>query len=113
MTNQVGGGGVGFIWSMSEAGHEEEWRHSVAPIPGDKLAEILQASTDELKLLYEDVKIPTTGELEAESDSDDDSKGTKDDYQVTEFEKEVSCIGLQLADFRIGTKHHCFMFMAG
>lgn len=93
--SEVGCGGVGFIWSMSEAGHEEEWRHSVAPIPGDKLVEILQASTDELELSYEDVKIPTTGELEPESDSDGDSKETKDDYQVTEFEREVEATFLR------------------
>lgn len=93
MTCQVGPSGVGFIWSTSEAGHEEEWRHSVAPIPGDKLVEILHNSIDELELSYEDVKVPTIGEQEPESGSDDDSEEIKDDYQVTEFEKEVGKSG--------------------
>ncbi|KAI5676430.1 hypothetical protein M9H77_07380 [Catharanthus roseus] len=93
--SEVGPSGVGFIWSTSEAGHEEEWRHSVAPIPGDKLVEILHNSIDELELSYEDVKVPTIGEQEPESGSDDDSEEIKDDYQVTEFEKEVEATFLR------------------
>ena len=37
--DQLGTGGVGYIWSIFEGSHEEEWRHSIALIPADNLAE--------------------------------------------------------------------------
>lgn len=88
MIQQVGSGGVGFIWSVSEGSHEEELRHSVAPIPAAKLLDIMHTSNDELELPQQDGNLPHSGELEADSavaDSDDDE--VKDDYYV--FEKEV------------------------
>lgn len=86
--SQVGRGGVGFIWSISEAGHEEEWRHSVAPIPADKLDEILYALNDRLESSITDENLPPSGELEPESvTSENYDDDIKDDYHF--FEKEV------------------------
>ncbi|GAB2269869.1 hypothetical protein Dimus_004788, partial [Dionaea muscipula] len=86
---EVGTGGTGFIWSVCEGGREEEWRHSVAPIPADKLAEIIQAYEDDLEVshLNGGVLLPG-GELLANSvDSEGDNEDSKDDSVY--FEKEV------------------------
>ncbi|GAB2277186.1 hypothetical protein Dimus_011894 [Dionaea muscipula] len=86
---EVGTGGTGFIWSVCEGGREEEWRHSVAPIPADKLAEIIQAYEDDLEVshLNGGVLLPC-GELLANSvDSEGDNEDSKDDSVY--FEKEV------------------------
>ena len=93
MNHQVGSGGVGFIWSTSEGSHEEEWRHSVAPIPPAKLLEIMHTSNNELEVVQQDGNLPPSGELERDSvtansnDYDDDDVDVKDDYEV--FENEV------------------------
>lgn len=62
---------------------EEEWRHSVAPVPADRLVEIMKTLVDELDLSDEDgTIIPPSGELEPDSDED-----AKDDS--AHFEQEV------------------------
>ncbi|XP_051122313.1 uncharacterized protein LOC127245460 isoform X2 [Andrographis paniculata] len=90
-TSEVGVGGVGFIWSVGEGGLEEEWRHSVAPIPEDQLVEILKNAMNEMEISHEDNTIlPPSGELEPESvDSDD----VRDDS--VHFEKEVEATFLR------------------
>lgn len=83
MVNQLGYGGVGYIWSICEGSHEEEWRHSVAPIPADKLAEITQVIEDDLELVSQDSNPPaSSGELkpDVQINSEDDA---------AYFEKEV------------------------
>ncbi|CAI9102454.1 OLC1v1000729C1 [Oldenlandia corymbosa var. corymbosa] len=84
--SEVGNGGVGLIWSTSEGSHEEEWRHSVAPIPADKL-EILYTSNDELEVLHQDGNVPPPEEMERDSVASDSSEDIKDEFQT--FEKEV------------------------
>ncbi|KAJ6309928.1 hypothetical protein OIU76_014802 [Salix suchowensis] len=49
--SQLGPGGVSHVWSICEGAREEEWRHSVAPIPADKLTEAIQSLEDDLELL--------------------------------------------------------------
>lgn len=59
----------------------------MAPIPADRLVEIIKSVTDELEISNAESNIlPSSGELENDSvtDSDDD---VKDDY--AHFEKEV------------------------
>lgn len=90
---QLGTGGVGYIWATSEGGHEEEWRHSVAPIPADKLAEITQAVNDDQELVTQDGTVLTpAGEFVSDTNSnvslDDDNEDSKDDSVY--FEKEVN-----------------------
>nr|GLL39516.1 translation initiation factor eIF-2B subunit epsilon-like [Ipomoea trifida]GMD55934.1 translation initiation factor eIF-2B subunit epsilon-like [Ipomoea batatas] len=88
---QVGNGGVGYIWSVSEYGLDDEWKHSVAPIPADKLVGITQTLTDELDVPNPDGNIlPHSGELELDSvtnDSIDDAEDIRDESVF--FEKEV------------------------
>ncbi|XP_027114447.1 uncharacterized protein [Coffea arabica] len=94
--SEVGSGGVGFIWSTSEGSHEEEWRHSVAPIPAAKLLEIMHTSNNELEVVQQDGNLPPSGELERDSvtansnDYDDDDVDVKDDYEVFENEVEAT-----------------------
>lgn len=87
LLDQVGAGGVGYLWSVGEGDFEEELRHSVAPIPADKLTEVIQAANDEMELL--DVSpLPPSGELQPDSNSiDSEDNFERDDYIY--FEKEV------------------------
>jgi translation initiation factor eIF-2B subunit epsilon len=86
--NQLGTGGVGYVWSVCEGSHEEEWRHSIAPIPADKLARAMQTTDDGLELLTHDGSVlPTAGELKPDyNDSDDD---VNEDSRGDSFETEV------------------------
>ncbi|KAJ8572957.1 hypothetical protein K7X08_009468 [Anisodus acutangulus] len=87
----VGDGGVGFIWLVSEGGQEEELRHSVAPIPVDKLVAIMQITNDEVDIPNEDGSfLPPSGELGPDSitnDSNEDAEDIRDDSII--FEREV------------------------
>lgn len=83
MVNQLGYGGVGYIWSICEGSHEEEWRHSVAPIPAEKLAEITQVVEDDLELVSQDSNAPaSSGEVKPDTQTN-----AEDDAAY--FEKEV------------------------
>ncbi|XP_059312141.1 uncharacterized protein LOC132063565 [Lycium ferocissimum] len=88
---EVGDGGVGFIWLVSEGGQEEEWKHSVAPIPVDKLVAIMQITNDEADIPNEDgAFLPPSGELGPDSitnDSNEDAEDIRDDSVI--FEREV------------------------
>ena len=88
--SQLGNGGIGHVWSICEGSVEEEWRHSVAPIPADKLEKTLQKATDdELELTRDANVLPTSGESKSDSNvSDgDDNEDSRDDS--IHFEKEV------------------------
>ncbi|KAL0332706.1 UNVERIFIED_CONTAM: putative translation initiation factor eIF-2B subunit epsilon [Sesamum calycinum] len=101
--SEVGNGGAGFIWSVSEGGHEEEWRHSVAPISAERLVEIIKNATDELEISNEDGNIlPPSGELEQGfvNDSDED---VRDDF--AHFEKEVEATFLRAVHENIKEDH--------
>uniref|UniRef100_A0A803KMQ2 Translation initiation factor eIF2B subunit epsilon n=1 Tax=Chenopodium quinoa TaxID=63459 RepID=A0A803KMQ2_CHEQI len=80
---RVGANGAGYIWSVCE-GREEEWRHSVAPIPEDRFAEILQAAAEGLDLPH--IDNPQHSE-ELVAPSVDPENLTEDN--IDEFEKEV------------------------
>lgn len=93
--SEVGSGGVGFIWSVPEGSLEEEWRYSVAPIPPEKLAEIIQRTSDELDINQDGSILPPSGELDlgSISDASGDIDDIKDDYAY--FEKEVEATFLR------------------
>lgn len=82
---QVGVSGVGYIWSVCEGGLEEEWRHSVAPIPANKLLEFrkdpIEPDTPKPDTL------PTSGTRPDEDTSESEDVDLKDD--ACDFEKEV------------------------
>lgn len=42
---QVGKTGAGYSWSR-DGGQEEDWRHSVAPIPAEKIRELIAAEEE-------------------------------------------------------------------
>lgn len=93
MPCQLGPGGAGYIWSISEGGHEDEWRHSVAPIPAEKLAEVMQGIEDDMELLNLDgTGLTPSGELKPDDNSNDSEDD--DDSREDSFEKEVkeSCL---------------------
>ncbi|XP_040999622.1 translation initiation factor eIF-2B subunit epsilon isoform X2 [Juglans microcarpa x Juglans regia] len=95
-TDELGTGGIGYVWSICEGSHEEEWRHSIAPIPADKLAEAMQTTEDDLELITQDGSVlPASGELKLDSiDSDDvDIEDSRDDS--IDFEKEVEATFLR------------------
>ncbi|KAK4346889.1 hypothetical protein RND71_033228 [Anisodus tanguticus] len=80
--SEVGDGGVGFIWSASE----EEWRHSVAPIPVDKLMQIINDEAD-ITNEDDDAILSPSGELRPDN-SNEDAEGIRDDNAII-FEEEV------------------------
>ncbi|KAG1361504.1 hypothetical protein COCNU_09G009670 [Cocos nucifera] len=84
--------GVGYIWSTTEGGHEEEWRHSIAPIPAEKLMEFSLSAHTDLGLSNQDVNsLPASGELQLDSESTgfDDGEDYKDS---ADFEKEIEVL---------------------
>ncbi|KAE9598104.1 hypothetical protein Lal_00003914 [Lupinus albus] len=102
--SELGVGGVGYIWSKCEGGHEEEWRHSVAPIPADKISEAMKIMEDELELTYDGSILPASGELKPDcNDSEgDDNEDSRDDSY---FEKEVEATFLRAAQENIQEAH--------
>lgn len=105
IVDQLGTGGAGYVWSICEGGHDEEWRHSVAPIPADKLSEAIHAADDDLELTQDGRSLPPSGELKPDSnDSEYDDDGESRDDSIY-FEKEVNNVNWN-ADSKIqyGTK---------
>ncbi|KAL7142068.1 hypothetical protein ABFS83_08G097800 [Erythranthe nasuta] len=101
--SEVGNGGLGFIWSVSEGAHEDEWRHSVAPIPVDRLVEIIKKQAAELEISNDDGNIlPPSGELEPNSMNDSDEDARDDDAH---FEKEVEATFLRAVDENVKEEH--------
>ncbi|EPS63911.1 hypothetical protein M569_10871, partial [Genlisea aurea] len=97
LASEVGDGGAGFIWSVGEGGYEEEWRHSVAPIPEERLVEFIK---HELEISNGDDRVqPISGELEPGSidDSDEDVRVDSD-----HFEKEVEATFLRAVNEDVG-----------
>ncbi|KAF6144038.1 hypothetical protein GIB67_037711 [Kingdonia uniflora] len=80
-SSEVGSSGAGYIWSVFDGGHEEEWRHSIAPIPAEKLIELAHVQP-ELDLPVQDGSIlQLSGELQPDSDSDNsEDDGDGDQY---------------------------------
>ncbi|KAK9137922.1 hypothetical protein Sjap_008516 [Stephania japonica] len=106
--SEVGISGVGYIWSACEAGHEEEWRHSVAPIPQDKLEEVVRAALAELDLVtQESSQLPASGELKPGSETanslDGENEEAKDDS--IDFEREVEATFLRAVHEGVEQEH--------
>ncbi|KAJ4706971.1 E3 ubiquitin-protein ligase [Melia azedarach] len=86
---EFGTGGVGYIYGR----HEEEWRHSVAPIPADRRAEITHAIDDDQEFVTQDgTALSASGELMSDTNTNasegDIREDSKDDFLY--FEKEVN-----------------------
>ncbi|TYG37254.1 hypothetical protein ES288_D13G127000v1 [Gossypium darwinii] len=96
--SELGTGGVGYIWKVFEGAYDEEWRHSVAPIPTDKLVKLMLDRDEDEELLTQDGNvISASGELKTDSDGngseDDDNEDSRDDY--VSFGKEVEATFLR------------------
>ncbi|XP_062144688.1 uncharacterized protein LOC133852038 isoform X1 [Alnus glutinosa] len=105
-TYELGTGGVGYIWSLCEGSHEEEWRHSIAPIPADKLAEAMQTTDNDLELLTQDGSVlPTAGELKPDSNNSDDDGNEDSRDDSVYFEKEVEATFLRAVHENIKEDH--------
>ncbi|XP_050940737.1 uncharacterized protein LOC103495740 isoform X1 [Cucumis melo] len=94
--SELGKGGLGYVWSICEGSVEEEWRHSVAPIPADKLEKVLhKAPDDEVELTQDANVLPPSGELKSDSyiSDGDDNESSRDDS--IHFEKEVEATFLR------------------
>ncbi|XVF56961.1 hypothetical protein PTKIN_Ptkin06aG0163100 [Pterospermum kingtungense] len=106
--SELGTGGVGYIWSIFEGGHDEEWRHSVAPIPTDKIAKIMLDKDNDEEVLTQDGNIVSaSGGLKSDADTngsdDDDNEDSRDDY--VSFEKEVEATFLREVQENIKIDH--------
>ncbi|XP_060670590.1 uncharacterized protein LOC107419573 isoform X2 [Ziziphus jujuba] len=103
--SQLGSGGAGYIWSICEGAYDEEWRHSVAPIPADKLAEAMDAADDDQELTQDGSILPPSGELKPDSNDseDDDNEDSRD--EMIYFEKEVEATFLRAVHENIKVDH--------
>ncbi|KAG7542386.1 Nucleotidyl transferase domain [Arabidopsis thaliana x Arabidopsis arenosa] len=81
--SELGPDGTGYIWKVCDSAHDEEWKHSVVPIPMDKLADITRAMDDDD--IEDESVVPPSGELK--SDTDSINTDANDDYGY--FEREV------------------------
>ncbi|KVH99637.1 translation initiation factor eIF-2B subunit epsilon isoform X1 [Cynara cardunculus var. scolymus] len=100
-SSDIGNGGRGFIWSISEIAREEDWRHSVAPIPAQKLIELTQAVYDDLEFPdQDDPLLPLADERESATESEDD---TRDESQY--FEREVEATFLRAVHENVKEDH--------
>ncbi|PWA43769.1 Armadillo-type fold [Artemisia annua] len=101
VSSEIGEGSRGFVWSVSEVDHEEEWRHSVAPIPASKIIELTQAAYEDLEtVLQDDPLLPLPDEKESGSESDDDGRD-----ESVYFEKEVEATFLRAVHENIKEDH--------
>ncbi|VVA94850.1 unnamed protein product [Arabis nemorensis] len=85
---------AGHIWKVCEGAHYyEEWLYSVAPIPMDKLAEIMNDDDD----TEDESVVLTSGELKSDADSiNTDVNDPNDDYGY--FEREVEATFLRAVE---------------
>ncbi|KAL4325216.1 hypothetical protein GQ457_11G006520 [Hibiscus cannabinus] len=104
--SELGTGGVGYIWSVFEGVQDEEWRHSVAPIPTDKLVKLM-LDEDEEQLTQDGNVLSASGELKADSDDngseDENNEDSRDDYVF--FEKEVEATFLRAVHENVKVDH--------
>ncbi|KAL6635325.1 hypothetical protein ACP70R_027996 [Stipagrostis hirtigluma subsp. patula] len=75
-------GVIGYIWASGDAGLQEEWRQSIAPIPKEKLEELQHA------LSGDDDVDDSEEERDPKNNLDDDRSSIVDDDYI-KFEKEV------------------------
>ncbi|KAG0470226.1 hypothetical protein HPP92_016926 [Vanilla planifolia] len=88
VTSEVFVPGAAYIWSSLEGVNEDEWRHSIAPIPAEKFSEFLQKAYADINAPEQDVNIPAYGEILPDSESTGFGEG--EDYRDSaDFDKEV------------------------
>ncbi|XP_076881218.1 uncharacterized protein LOC143529278 [Bidens hawaiensis] len=88
-------GGQGFDWSTSEIDRDEEWRHSVAPIPESKLIELTQMAFDNLEIDNQDNNVFAV--------PDDQDSGNESENEI--FEKEIEATFLRAVHEKVKDDH--------
>ncbi|XP_072960472.1 uncharacterized protein [Typha angustifolia] len=83
--------GVGYIWSTSEMGNEDEWRYSIAPVPEEKLMELSHGAYNNHDTSNQELSgMAPSGELVPDSEGTEFDDGDGEDYRdPAKFEKEV------------------------
>lgn len=95
-TREISISGSGYIWSACEAGLDEEWRHSIAPIPAEKLNDFFLNAHAEHDESNQDIScFPTSGELPPGSETTGVDDGEEDYRDSADFEKEVEATFLR------------------
>ncbi|XP_010439873.1 PREDICTED: translation initiation factor eIF-2B subunit epsilon-like [Camelina sativa] len=86
--SELGPDGAGYIWEVFDSSHDEEWwKHSIVPIPMEKLADITQV-TDDGDIEDESV-VPPRGELKSDNDSISTDANDPNDDDYGYFQREV------------------------
>ncbi|KAL3691739.1 hypothetical protein R1sor_005390 [Riccia sorocarpa] len=87
---QVGLGGAGYKWST---GQDDEWRHSVAPIPPEKIKEIVAREEEaELEDAARDMTTSSRKDNVEEQPEDDDDEDADEEDDSLFFDKEVEAL---------------------
>uniref|UniRef100_A0A1D1Y333 Translation initiation factor eIF2B subunit epsilon n=1 Tax=Anthurium amnicola TaxID=1678845 RepID=A0A1D1Y333_9ARAE len=89
ITSEDGISGHGIIWSATEGGNEEEWRHSVAPIPAEKLMDFSVNLHSDPDLSSQDAGTLASREMAPELESTDSSDGDNENHKDVDFDGEV------------------------
>ncbi|KAJ3672141.1 hypothetical protein LUZ60_006862 [Juncus effusus] len=91
-SQEAGISGVGFIWTSTETGTEDEhWRHSVAPIPEEKLKEFYENTINNPDSSEEEEQSNLTHSGEIVPDTKSTGYDSDGEYRgdANKFEKEV------------------------
>ncbi|KAG0601733.1 hypothetical protein M758_11G136100 [Ceratodon purpureus] len=94
--DEVGETGAGYRWSIRDGTQEEDWRHSVAPIPAEKIRELVAAEEEgETEEADNDIGAAARDTPAGPGVEDEEElSGDEDD----DFEKEVEGTFLRLAE---------------
>lgn len=87
---QVGATGAGYRWSIKDGSHDEEWRYSVAPIPVEKIEEMmLREEQGDFDDAVQDVGV-VAGMENVFSSEDEEDEGEEDGKtDISYFDREV------------------------
>ncbi|KAG0628658.1 hypothetical protein M758_1G043500 [Ceratodon purpureus] len=92
--DEIGDTGAGYRWSR-DGGHEEDWRHSVAPVPAEKIRELIAAEEEgEIEEADNDIGAAARESAAGTGVEDGEESGEEED----DFEKEVEGTFLRLAE---------------
>ncbi|KAF3788822.1 Translation initiation factor eIF-2B subunit epsilon [Nymphaea thermarum] len=112
----VGVSGAGVLWSIGENLQEDEWKHSIAPIPAEKLGGIIAALAD--AEASQDLGTQQTSEgvkANIERDVDEDGNSVVDDdvdLKTVQFDKEVEETFARAVVEGVEQDHKCVLFVA-
>ncbi|EOA15350.1 hypothetical protein CARUB_v10004259mg [Capsella rubella] len=86
-TSELDPDGAGYIWKVCDSVHDAEWKHSIVPIPMEKLADMAQAMDGDG--IEDGSVVPPSGELKSDTDSINTDANDPNDDDYGYFEREV------------------------